>query len=45
MMLGILGGRVYDPRNGLDGQVADIWVKDGRVVAAGEVDRDRKSVV
>jgi formylmethanofuran dehydrogenase subunit A len=45
MMLGILGGRVYDPRNGLDGQVADIWVKDGRVVAAGEVDRDTAEIV
>ncbi len=39
MMLGILGGRVYDPRNGKDGEVGDIWVKDGRVVAPEDVDR------
>ena len=32
-MLGILGGRVYDPRNGKDGEIGDIWVRDGRVVA------------
>ena len=39
MMLGILGGRVYDPRNGKDGEVGDIWVHDGRVVAPEDVDR------
>jgi formylmethanofuran dehydrogenase subunit A len=45
MMLGILGGRVYDPQNGSDGDVRDIWVKDGRVVAAQEVDRERAEIV
>ncbi|MFA4964584.1 MAG: formylmethanofuran dehydrogenase subunit A [Thermoleophilia bacterium] len=45
MMLGILGGRVYDPQHGKDGEVGDIWVKDGRVVAAAEVDRGRAEVV
>lgn len=45
MMLGILGGRVYDPQHGKDGEVCDIWVKDGRVVAADEADRDRAEVV
>jgi formylmethanofuran dehydrogenase subunit A len=44
-MLGILGGRVYDPHNGLDGEVVDLWVKDGRVVAAGEVDREQAEIV
>jgi len=39
MMLGILGGRVYDPLNGKDGEIGDIWVKDGRVVAPEDVDR------
>lgn len=29
----IAGGTVYDPRNGVDGQVRDIWIEDGRVVA------------
>jgi formylmethanofuran dehydrogenase subunit A len=30
----IAGGTVYDPANGVDGQVRDIWIEDGRVVAA-----------
>ena len=45
MMLGILGGRVYDPQNGRDGEVGDIWVKDGRIVPPAEVDRERAEVV
>lgn len=45
MMLGIVGGRVYDPCNGRDGEVADVWVKDGRVVEAADVDRERAEVV
>jgi formylmethanofuran dehydrogenase subunit A len=43
--LGILGGRVYDPANGIDGEVRDLWVKNGRVVAAGEVDRETAEIV
>lgn len=27
------GGYVYDPANDLDGQVHDIWMRDGRVIA------------
>ena len=30
--LRITGGRVYDPANGIDGEVRDILVRDGRVV-------------
>jgi formylmethanofuran dehydrogenase subunit A len=45
MMLGILGGRVYDPQNGKDGVVGDIWVKDGRVVAPEDVDREGAQTV
>jgi formylmethanofuran dehydrogenase subunit A len=26
-------GTVYDPRNGIDGQVRDIWIADGKIVA------------
>jgi formylmethanofuran dehydrogenase subunit A len=26
-------GSVYDPRNGIDGEVADLWIRDGRIVA------------
>ena len=32
--LRITGGRVYDPANGVDGQIDDICVEDGRIVAA-----------
>jgi formylmethanofuran dehydrogenase subunit A len=28
----ISGGYVYDPTNGIDGQVRDIWIADGRIV-------------
>ena len=28
----ISGGYVYDPANGVDGQVRDLWVRDGRIV-------------
>jgi formylmethanofuran dehydrogenase subunit A len=45
MMLGILGGRIYDPRNHKDGEVGDIWVKDGRVVAPEDVDREAAQTV
>lgn len=45
-MLGILNGRVYDPANGIDGHVQDIWVEDGLIVAADEVrDRQRAEVI
>lgn len=27
------GGRVYDPANGVDGVVTDLWIQDGRIVA------------
>src|SRR5215468_9192228 len=32
-MLRITGGKVYDPRNGVRGEVRDVWIADGRVVA------------
>ena len=28
----IHGGYVYDPRHGIDGQVKDIWIADGKIV-------------
>jgi formylmethanofuran dehydrogenase subunit A len=28
----ISGGTVYDPANGVDGQVRDLWIQDGRIV-------------
>lgn len=33
-LLKIAGGSVYDPRNSVDGQVLDLWCRDGRIVAA-----------
>lgn len=33
-MLRLKSGRVYDPAHGINGQVCDIYVKDGRIVAA-----------
>lgn len=30
----IAGGTVYDPANGVDGQVRDLWISDGRIVEA-----------
>ncbi|MCE9546570.1 MAG: formylmethanofuran dehydrogenase subunit A [Planctomycetia bacterium] len=32
--LKISGGAIYDPANDIDGQVGDIWIEDGRIVAA-----------
>lgn len=31
--LRVVGGRVYDPRNGVDGEIRDLCVEDGRIVA------------
>ena len=33
-LLKISGGTVYDPANGIDGQVRDLWIDGGRIVAA-----------
>ena len=30
----VRGGRVYDPINGIDGVMRDVWIEDGRVVEA-----------
>ena len=32
-MLRIAGGRVYDPANGIAGEVRDVCVQDGKIVA------------
>jgi formylmethanofuran dehydrogenase subunit A len=39
MLIKFTGGKVYDPANGVDGQVRDIFVKDGRIVAADPLAR------
>ncbi|MCH7753303.1 MAG: amidohydrolase family protein, partial [Planctomycetes bacterium] len=32
--LKISQGTVYDPANGIDGEVRDLWISDGRIVEA-----------
>ncbi len=34
MMIKLTGGKVYDPANGVNGEVRDIYIADGRVVPA-----------
>ena len=34
MMIKLTGGKVYDPANNVNGEVRDIYVVDGRIVAA-----------
>jgi len=31
-LLKIANGTVYDPQNGVDGEVRDVWIQDGRVI-------------
>jgi formylmethanofuran dehydrogenase subunit A len=33
-LLKLAGGTVYDPLHGIDGEVRDLWVRDGKVVEA-----------
>ena len=30
----IRGGKVYDPTNGVDGEICDLWIRDGRITEA-----------
>ena len=32
----LTGGRVYDPLNGIDGRVMDLWLQDGRMIPPPE---------
>ncbi len=33
MIIKLTGGKVYDPANMVDGEVRDIYIEDGRIVA------------
>lgn len=33
MLMKLTGGRIYDPAHGVDGEVRDLFVRDGRIVA------------
>jgi formylmethanofuran dehydrogenase subunit A len=43
--LGIIGGRVYDPANGIDGELKDVWIRNGSVVLPGEADKNRAVMI
>lgn len=34
MLQRLRGGRVYDPAHGVDGEIKDLWIQDGRIVEA-----------
>ncbi|MBK7717308.1 MAG: formylmethanofuran dehydrogenase subunit A [Gemmatimonadetes bacterium] len=33
MLIRLAGGRVYDPAHGINGEIRDVWVRDGHIVA------------
>ena len=33
MLIKLVGGRVYDPANKVSGEIRDIYVEDGKIVA------------
>jgi formylmethanofuran dehydrogenase subunit A len=41
-MLRITGGEIYDPSNGVNGEVRDIWVAGGKIVAPPQSERERE---
>jgi formylmethanofuran dehydrogenase subunit A len=43
MLIKLTGGKVYDPINGIDGEIRDIFVRNGRIVTpdpSGKVDQE-----
>lgn len=44
-MLGILNGRIYDPANNKNGQIEDIWVKEGKIVSARDANREKSQII
>jgi formylmethanofuran dehydrogenase subunit A len=45
MTLGILNGRLYDPRNGRDGVIQDIWIRDGRIIEPTDVEQKEAKII
>ncbi len=43
--IGIVNGTVYDPLNGINGEVRDVWIKGGRIVAEDDVNRAQAQIV
>lgn len=44
-MLEIRNGTVYDPLNGINGHVQNIWVKEGRIVSPKSIDQERAQII
>ncbi|MDM8555498.1 formylmethanofuran dehydrogenase subunit A [Desulfococcaceae bacterium HSG7] len=44
-MLGITGGTVFDPINGIEGQHKDIWIKNGKIVSPEEVEPGEAQII
>ena len=44
-MIGIINGKVYDPRNGINGENQDVWIKDGKIVSVDEIDRTQAEII
>jgi formylmethanofuran dehydrogenase subunit A len=44
-MLGIIGGTIFDPAHGIDGRPRDLWIKDGKIVSANEIDTDEAVMI
>jgi formylmethanofuran dehydrogenase subunit A len=39
MLIKLTGGSVYDPANGVDGKIQDIYIQDGRIIANPPTDQ------
>ena len=35
----LAGGRIYDPANKRRGEIADLYIRDGRIVSAADAER------
>jgi len=44
-MIGIIGGTVFDPLNKIDGQVKDLWIKDGKIVPIEEINQSKAQII
>jgi formylmethanofuran dehydrogenase subunit A len=44
-VLGIVGGEVYDPQNGIDGKARDIWIEGGKIVSGQGVERAGAEII
>ena len=43
-MIKLIGGKVYDPANGIDGVVMDLYVQDGRLVDPATVEKVHREI-